>query len=234
MLVSLNKFLSLVFSLSLFLSPISLRAEERQEGIFSKMKGWFQVPSLGKETSQEAVYLQVKDRLQWKRYDFTQHCGFSAQFPENPDHSGQIIEIPQSDLTIRYDTYVAETKSDGSVYVVSVWEYPESVDIRRPELNLQEGFAGMLQALPESQVLFMKASEMQGHKSLEFWISCEDVFFRGFLISVNHTLYQVFMVYRNKDPKSLDHEYDTFTQSFKITKIREARSADLIRKKVRL
>ncbi|EPJ33620.1 putative exported protein [Chlamydia psittaci 06-1683] len=116
---------------------------------------------------------------------------------------------------------------------MSVWEYPEKVDVSRPELNLQEGFAGMLQALPESQVLFMQAKEIQGHKALEFWISCEDIYFRGMLISVNHTLYQVFMVYKNKNSKALDKEYETFTKSFKITKVREARNLDL-KKKVRL
>ncbi|SGA33965.1 Uncharacterised protein [Chlamydia abortus] len=53
------------------------------------------------------------------------------------------------------------------------------------------------------------------------------------LISVNHTLYQVFVVYKNKNAKALDKEYETFTKSFKITKVREARNLDL-KKKVRL
>lgn len=173
---------------------------------------------------------QAEDLLDWKRYDYTQTGGFSIKFPDNPDHTGQIIEIPQSELTIRYDTYVTEGKKDSSVYVVSVWEYPEKIDMSRPELNLQEGFAGMLQALPDSQILFMQASQVQGYKSLEFWISYDDVYFRGVLISVNHTLYQVFVVYKNKDSHAIDQEYNTFIKSFEITKVREVKNTSLKKK----
>ncbi|VVT42844.1 hypothetical protein BOKEGFJH_00362 [Chlamydia avium] len=210
--------------------PVMLAAKENKTGFLSKVKGWFTEKDV-----REILVSGDKNVSKWKRYDYTSNCGFSAEFPESPDHAGQIIEIPQSDLTIRYDTYIAETQVDNTVYVVSVWEYSEKVDISRPELNLQEGFSGILQALPESQVLFMQAKEVQGHKALEFWICCEDIYFRGMLISVNHTLYQVFMVYKNKNANALDKEYDMFTKSFKITKVREARATiDLKRKRVRL
>ncbi|ANG66582.1 hypothetical protein [Chlamydia gallinacea] len=227
---TLRKFILITLLLVHSVYPTRLVATEKKQSFFSKVKGWFSEQDQGK-------ILVSKDRngLKWKRYDYTTNCGFSAEFPESPDHAGQIIELPQSDLTIRYDTYIAETQSDNTVYVVSVWEYPEKVDISRPELNLQEGFSGILQALPESQVLFMQAKEVQGHKALEFWICCEDIYFRGMLISVNHTLYQVFMVYKNKNAKALDKEYDVFTKSFKITKVREAKTAiDLKKKTVQL
>ncbi|BAE81181.1 conserved hypothetical protein [Chlamydia felis Fe/C-56] len=230
MLSKLSKFLLTVLISIQSLTPASLVAGETKSGFFSKMKNWFSSNGMG---GNDVSVSKIKDSLKWKRYDYTKNCGFSAEFPGDPDHSGQIIEIPQSELTIRYDTYVTETQSDNTVYVVSVWEYPEKVDVSRPELNLQEGFSGMLQALPESQVLFMQAKELQGYKALEFWISCEDIYFRGMLVSVNHTLYQVFMVYKNKDAKALDKEYETFTKSFRITKVREARAIDL-KKKVRL
>lgn len=165
---------------------------------------------------------ELEDALNWKRYDYSQVCGFSIKFPEKPDHTDQIIEIPQSELTIRYNTYMTERKKDGSVYIVSVWDYPDSLDMSRPELNLQEGFAGMLQALPDSQVLFMQASQIQGHKSLEFWICCDDIYFRGMLISVNHTLYQVFIVYKSDESVNFEKEYKTFIQSFKITNVKKS------------
>lgn len=168
---------------------------------------------------------EVEDPLNWKRYDYSQMGGFSIKFPEKPDHTDQIIEIPQSELTIQYNTYMTERKKDGSVYIVSVWDYPDSLDMSRPELNLQEGFSGMLQALPDSQVLFMQASQIQGHKSLEFWIRCDDIYFRGMLISVNHTLYQVFVVYKSDDSGTLEKEYKTFIQSFKITKVKDKKPA---------
>ena len=152
---------------------------EETSGFFGRMKAWISGGKSNLTDTEElptAAITKVSDPASWKRYDYTQECGFSVQFPELPEHSGQVIEVPQSDLSIRYDTYVAETFSDNTVYVVSVWEYPEKVDISKPELNLQEGFAGMLYALPESQVLYLKATSMQGHKALEFWILYTNLF----------------------------------------------------------
>ena len=235
----LSKFCKLSLSTILLISPLSsvkVFSAEETSGFFGRMKAWISGGKSNLTDTEElptAAITKVSDPASWKRYDYTQECGFSVQFPELPEHSGQVIEVPQSDLSIRYDTYVAETFSDNTVYVVSVWEYPEKVDISKPELNLQEGFAGMLYALPESQVLYLKETSMQGHKALEFWIACDNVYFRGMLVSVNHTLYQVFMVYKGRSPEILDKEYNTFVQSFKVTKVRSAKKMD-IRKRVSL
>ncbi|AHH22838.1 hypothetical protein C6H88_02325 [Chlamydia muridarum str. Nigg] len=227
--------LSAVLLINMF-SPVEVFSAEGTTGFIGRMKSWISGEKTSLPTTEDlqtSAITKVSDLLSWKRYDYTQEGGFSVQFPEFPEHSGQIVEIPQSDLAIRYDTYVAETPNDSTVYVVSVWEYPEKVDISKPELNLQEGFSGMLYALPESQVLYLKATEVQGHKALEFWVACEDVYFRGMLVSVNHTLYQVFMVYKGRSPEVLDKEYNIFIQSFKVTKVRNSKKMD-IRKRVSL
>lgn len=237
--IMLSKFCKLSLSAILLintLAPSETFSEEGTSGFLGRMKSWILKDKTilsTTEESQTSAIEKVSDLLSWKRYDYTQESGFAIQFPESPEHSEQVIEVPQSDLAIRYDTYVAETPSDSTVYVVSVWEYPEKIDISRPELNLQEGFAGMLYALPESQVLYLKATALQGHKALEFWIACDDVYFRGMLVSVNHTLYQVFMVYKGRSPEILDKEYSTFIQSFKVTKVRNSKKMD-IRKRVSL
>ncbi|MBQ8498383.1 hypothetical protein [Chlamydia sp.] len=235
----LSKFCKIYLSAILLInvaSPAAAFSAEKDLGFFGRLKAWIsqeKISSSVKEEARASVVTKISDLLSWQRYDYTQEGGFSVQFPELPEHSGQVIELPQSDLAIRYDTYVAETSNDSSVYVVSVWEYPEKVDISKPELNLQEGFAGMLYALPESQVLYLKATEVQGHKALEFWIVCDGIYFRGMLVSVNHTLYQVFMVYKGRSPEILDKEYSTFIQSFKVTKVRNAKKID-VRKRVSL
>ncbi|WP_201456944.1 hypothetical protein [Chlamydia sp. 17-3921] len=227
-----RKILISVFFSLIAISPSLEAAIETRLGFFGKIKGWFAKKEIENEAS---VASQIKDSLQWKRYDYTQNSGFSVELPGEPDHTGQTVEIPQSEITIYYNTYVTETADSDTIYVISVWEYPDKIDISRPELNLQEGFSGMLQALPESHVLFMQATQVQGYKALEFWISCDNVYFRGILISVNHTLYQVFMVYKNNNPKALDKEYEVFSKSFTITKIKEAKSLpSSIRKKVHL
>lgn len=158
--------------------------------------------------------LVVSDEDSWKVFN-DKETGFMISFPCEPITSKKTIEIPQSNISITYNTYVCETSEDA-VYVVSVWEYPKEIDISRPEVNLQEGFAGMLSALPESQVLLMKSSERDGFKSLEFWVKNDDIFFKGELISVNHKLYQVFFVYRDKNGEEVIKDYSKFIDSFKI------------------
>ncbi len=159
--------------------------------------------------------LVINDNDSWKTFS-DKETGFSVSFPCDPITSKKTIEIPQSNISISYNTYVCETNKD-SVYVVSVWEYPDQVDISKPEVNLQEGFAGMLSALPESQVLLMKSSERDGFKSLEFWVKNDDIFFRGELVSVNHKLYQVFFVYRDNSEEEVIQDYSKFIESFKIS-----------------
>lgn len=173
----------------------------------------------------ESKALLIKEAESWKTFS-DKETGFSVSFPCEPVTSKKTIEIPQSNISITYNTYVCETNKD-SVYVISVWEYPEQIDISKPEVNLQEGFAGMLSALPESQVLLMKSSERNGFKSLEFWVKNEDVFFRGELVSVNHKLYQIFFVYRDKEGEEVIKDYSTFIDSFSISEKQETKDTKI-------
>ena len=169
---------------------------EETGGFFGRMKAWISGGKSNLTDTEElptAAITKVSDPASWKRYDYTQECGFSVQFPELPEHSGQVIEVPQSDLSIRYDTYVAETFSDNTVYVVSVWEYPEKVDISKPELNLQEGFAGMLYALPESQVLYLKATSMQAFAHISSGQANGTVMMEGLATALGTTIVGLFV-----------------------------------------
>ncbi len=139
--------------------------------------------------------------------------GFSVELPKKPEHVQQKIDIPNTDLKIDYNTYLSEP-SDNVVYVISVWNYPAQIDMSKPEVNLQDGFAGMLSALPGSEVTNMQMSEVEGHKALEFLVKNEDIFFQGKLILVHNTLYQVFTVYKNSVDMSDD--YRNFIDSFKL------------------
>jgi hypothetical protein len=84
----------------------------------------------------------------------------------------------------------------------------------KPEVNLQDGFSGMISALPGSQVVNMKMAEIEGFKALEFLVKYEDIFFQGRLILVYNTLYQVFTVY--KKSADMSNDYDHFINSFKL------------------
>ncbi len=141
--------------------------------------------------------------------------GFSVDFPKNPEHVHQKIDIPKTDLSIEYDTFVSEP-SESVVYVVSVWNYPAEIDMSKPEVNLQDGFSGMLSALPGSQVLNMNMGDLQGFKALEFLVKNDEIYFQGKLILVYNTLYQVFTVYKESEKQNMTKNYRRFIDSFKI------------------
>lgn len=160
--------------------------------------------------TQTAPKKEVKQ--DWTRFTSTQD-GFSVDLPSKPEHVQQTIDIPKTDLKIDYNTYLSEP-SDDVVYVVSVWNYPAKIDMSKPEINLQDGFGGMLSALPGSEVMSMKMGEVNGYKSLEFLVKNDEIYFQGKLILVYNTLYQVFTVYK----KSVDmtDNYVHFINSFKL------------------
>lgn len=149
----------------------------------------------------------------WKSYSYEKN-GFSIELPEKPEHVEQSITIPKTDLQITYDTYLSEP-SDSSVYVISVWKYPPEIDMSSPEINLKDGFSGMLSALPGSKVLNMNMGTLQGYNTLEFLVQNEDIYFQGKLILVHNTLYQVFTVYKNSSENMTDN-YVQFIDSFKL------------------
>lgn len=154
----------------------------------------------------------AETKQSWKAFTSTE-SGFSIDLPTKPEYVEQTIDIPKSDLKIAYETFLSEP-SDNVVYVVSVWHYPAQIDMSKPEVNLQDGFGGMLSALPGSEVLNMRMTEVGGFKALEFLVKNEDIYFQGKLILVHNTLYQVFTVYKKSEDMSKD--YTHFIESFKL------------------
>lgn len=154
----------------------------------------------------------VEQKVNWQTYTYDAN-NFSVELPSKPDHIRQKIDVPKSDVKIEYDTYVSEP-SDDIVYVISVWDYPAEVDMSKPEINLKDGFGGMLSALPGSKVIDSKMTDVQGFKALEFLVKNDDVYFQGKLIIAYNTLYQIFTVYRDK--VDMEKNYKQFINSFKI------------------
>lgn len=164
--------------------------------------------------AQEGI-LKIGDQItkvDWQTFTSKEN-GFSVDLPAKPDHVQQKIDIPQTDLSIRYDTYISEP-TDAAVYVVSVWYYPQAIDMSKPEVNLKDGFEGMLAALPGSKVEKMEMSTIDKFKALDFLVKHEDIYFQGKLILVYNTLYQVFTVY--KDNVDMKEDYVRFAKSFKL------------------
>jgi uncharacterized protein YxeA len=164
------------------------------------------------EKSNDPKVNKTQTQLQWKNYKYAE-SGFSVDFPKKPERVQQSIDVPKSDLKISYETYLSEP-SDAMVFVASVWNYPSQIDMSKPEVNLQDGFGGMLSALPGSEVLNMRMTEVEGFKALEFLVKNDDIYFQGKLILVHNTLYQLFTVYKNSEDMTAN--YIHFVDSFKL------------------
>ena len=151
---------------------------------------------------------------EWVKYT-SEENGFLVELPKKPNHVDQSIDVPKTNLKIRYSTFVSEP-SESAVYVVSVWHYPTDIDMSRPEVNLKDGFSGMLSALPGSKVIENNVEEYNGFKSLNFLVKNEDIYFQGRLILVYNTLYQVFTVYKESEAPQMKADYCHFIDSFKL------------------
>ncbi len=149
---------------------------------------------------------------QWKNFSF-EESGFSVDLPAAPEHIQQSITIPSTNISLQYDTFVSEPNS-SIVYVISVWKYPGDIDMSSSQINLQDGFKGMLSALPNSKVEKMQMTKEQGFNALEFLVKSENIYFQGKLILVYNTLYQVFTVY--KASEDMSKNYPRFINSFKL------------------
>jgi hypothetical protein len=150
--------------------------------------------------------------------------GFTVDLPKTPEHVSQKIDIPKTDLSIKYNTYVAEP-SDSIVYVVSVWNYPSQIDMSKPEVNLADGFSGMLSALPGSEVLEKNVGDFNGFKALEFRVKNDDIYFQGKLILVHNTLYQVFTVYKEEEAAGMKASYKHFISTFQLVNPEQNKAA---------
>lgn len=198
-----HKFLLNIFACGLILScPLT---------IATAANGSNGKSSNGKTATKEPVQ-KTESKLNWQNYSFPE-SGFSVDFPKKPERVQQTIDVPKSELKIKYETFLSEP-TDSIVFVVSVWNYPSQVDMSKPEGNLQDGFGGMLSALPGSEVLNMKMATISGFKSLEFLVKNEDIYFQGKLIIVHNTLFQVFAVYKNTE--DMTNNYLHFINSFKL------------------
>lgn len=163
----------------------------------------------------ESTSVAQESTLQnWKQFTSTEG-NFTIELPTEPQIVDQKIEIPKTDLLIRYQTYLSEPY-ENVVYVVSVWTYPSEIDMSRPEVNLQDGFGGMLAALPDAEVKSMRQFEFEGADALEFLVKSDTILFQGMLLLSGNTLYQVFTVYQEQEVERV--QYQEFIGSFHFLK----------------
>ena len=154
------------------------------------------------------------DTSSWK--EFNSPVGkFRAEFPTYPEHEAESVKIPDSELTIKYDTYTSE-KTDGTIYFVNTAVYPPEVDTSNPETNLEGALNGTIASSPKNKLVSSSLTYSNGYRAMDFLIEADGDFIKGKVIMADHTLYQIMVVYENKNYSETD--YNKFMSSFTIQK----------------
>jgi len=136
-------------------------------------------------------------------------------FPGQPEHLSQKMPIPEEDLSLQYDVYIAGL-DEQVIYMMLVAEYPPLVDQSQVEVGLETFLNGILTQNPSNRLIFADITEVQGHKALDFFIKTKDVYFKGRAIMANNNLYLLAMECDKKDYS--DGQFQFFIQSFELSK----------------
>jgi hypothetical protein len=163
--------------------------------------------------TQKQPYLEVAEDGSSVWRDFQSAVGFfRVRFPAYPQHANEVVPIPNTDLYLEYDIYVAEPDQNGS-YMVSLINYPSEVEVTNPENVLQTVMNEMLLANPLNQL--ESVNLLQGETAvLLFDIRNQDVVIRSKAMMRGQTLYLLTVTQSVGYESDLD--YQTFIESFEF------------------
>lgn len=151
----------------------------------------------------------------WKEFNSTVGK-FKAAFPAYPSHETNDIGLPGSTLSLKYDTYAAET-SNGNGFLVNTSVYPVEVDTSKPDNNLEGSLNGMLASNDGNKLISSQLIDLDGNRALDFEISNSDsIRLKGRTILADHTMYQLMLVYEKQNYS--EEDYTKFINSFELIK----------------
>lgn len=133
--------------------------------------------------------------------------GATVTFPAAPTYSDEIVEIDEEDVVLSLHTLA---EADGSTYSMGVIEYPESVDLSDPAVNLLSSASGAAGtaggAVSDQDVLVF-----QGAPAIEFDIETSSVRVRARNVLHGRRLYSQTVAYTGDDePAGVDDFFDSF------------------------
>ncbi|MDN3504136.1 MAG: hypothetical protein P0S95_01005 [Rhabdochlamydiaceae bacterium] len=172
--------------------------------------------SLTAATTQDVEALKVSSKSfkSWKRLHSTSgKCRIS--FPEEPEHMQQSMVLPEEQMELKYDVYVAGLEQKA-VFMVLIAEYPTVINQSYAQLSLENFLSGILTQNPYNRLIFADLVTVQGHKGLDFFIRTKDVYFKGRAIMANNQLYLLAMECEVQNYQESDFNY--FIDSFEFLK----------------
>jgi len=146
----------------------------------------------------------------WKTYH-PQNGRFEVLFPTLPQHVAE--NHPSGVDYTKYDVYLAQER-DGTVYLVSMTQYPQSYDTGNGEELLDGVVKGALGANIKNQLVHSEKTTYFNLPALEFHIKNGVFSTRGKAILSDKTLFVITVM--GRDPTRLTSDYATFVNSFEI------------------
>ncbi len=164
------------------------------------------------KTIEEKVVNYFTDTSAWK--EFNSPIGqFRAEFPTYPNHETESIEVPNTQLTLKYDSYTSE-EVNGTIYIIGFTTYGFEIDTSNPENNLEDALNGMLISTQGNKLVSSNLTYFDGYRALDFLVQNNTIFLKGRGIMVGQTLYQLMVGYESKNYS--ENNYNKFINSFTI------------------
>jgi len=138
---------------------------------------------------------------------------FKVSMPGQPQHAIEKLPIPNTELFVNYNMYVAE-EGDGTTVMVSLIRYPKEVDTSNREAMLENVMNEMVSSDPGNQLRSMKFSKFQDQLTLDFRIENKNILILNKALMVKQDLYLLTLIDKTGNFQEL--EFSHFINSFKL------------------
>ncbi len=163
--------------------------------------------SLTSKTENQIVAAPAEKTV-WKLFK-PQSGRFEVLLPQIPQHAEETH--PNGKDVTKYDVYLAQDH-EGSVYMVSLTQYPEGYDMGSVEDVLEAVKNGAVGSNAKNEVKKVERSTFLNLPSLDFLIENPDSGIRSKVIVDNKTL--IVLTAMNRDPSNLEKDFNNFAGSF--------------------
>ncbi|NGX30697.1 MAG: hypothetical protein K940chlam8_00046 [Chlamydiae bacterium] len=157
---------------------------------------------------------QKKQSQEWQ--EFMSVIGeYKVSFPSPPQHISEVVKIKDTDVSIRYDAYIAQSGVDA-LCMVLIAQYPKSVMTEHPEDGLKAFLHGILSQSQEAELMSLEMTQVQGFTAVDFLINNQGVYLKGRALMVDNVLYLIAMEGHHTQFSNTD--YMKFMNSFQLLK----------------
>ncbi|MDX9964278.1 hypothetical protein [Desulfobacter postgatei] len=155
------------------------------------------------------------DSSSWKKFE-SPVGRFSATFPTYPTHDSENLDIPGTQLVMKYDMYSSET-SDGTAYMINTSTYSDEIDVSNPETNLEGALNGMLASSEGNELVSSNLTTFNGNSALDYLVFNKgegEIYMKGKIILSGQTMCQLLVAYEKSNYN--ENNYNKFINSLTI------------------